>query len=309
MKSANEYITIGMPVYNGEENLEEAIGSILSQTYTNFELIIADDCSTDKSREIYEKYSKKDKRIKVFRHKKNIGFIENFNFVLKKATSPYFIWAAQDDIRDKNALKELLKLHKKFPDAVLAVSHYKNIYKQKKYVVFPKEKINNNSTASSIIAFLKSGNLSFFYGLHKTENLKKSGGYLADSRPFFKSSDFLSIYKPLLTGKFVYTPQVLFYKRDTGLFTKQYEIIKNLKFNSDVFNKIQRYLFFPLFYFYDFVYGTYFLAKSNFTVYEKLQIERALIVYNVKRLYGFFGGILKGFIYLIQGLFKATVKL
>ncbi len=305
MKSANKLISIGMPVYNGEKNLKEAITSILSQSYKNLELIIADDSSTDRSREIYEQFAKKDKRIKIFRHKKNIGSILNFNFVLEKARGKYFMWAAQDDIREQSALKELIRLHNEFPDAVLAVSHYKNLFNNKKYVVYPKATINNNQTIIiSLANFLKSSNLSFFYGLHKTANLKKSGGYLRDSRPYFKSSDFLTIYKVLLNGKFVYTSKVLFYKRDTGLFTNQFEIIKNLRFDSLVFNKILRYLFFPLFYSYDFVYGTYYLSKSNFPYWEKIIIEWYLMKNTVSRFVGFFGSILKGIFYLTKGLLK-----
>src|SRR3989344_2987764 len=139
MKSENELITVGIPVFNGEANLEEAIKSILSQTYRHLKIIIADDCSTDRSKAIYEKFAKKDSRIKVYRHKKNIGSVPNFNFLLQKAKSNYFVWAAQDDIRDKNAFKELLKLFHKFPEAVLAVSHYQNIFKEKIYTVLPKD--------------------------------------------------------------------------------------------------------------------------------------------------------------------------
>lgn len=305
MKSENELITVGMPVYNGEEHLEEAIRSILSQTFTHFELIIADDCSTDKSRTIYEKFAKKDKRIKIFRHKNNIGSIANFNFVLQKAKGNYFIWAAQDDIRKKNALIELISLFHKFPDAVLAVSHYQNIFKNQIYTVFPDNPVTNNYThLESVIQFLKSGNLSFFYGLHKTANLKKSGGYFIDSRPFFKSSDFITILRVLLNGKYVYTSKILFYKRDTGLFTKQYEVIKNLQFNPVFFRKTIRYLFFPLFYFYDLFYGTYFVAGSRFSLKEKLLIEWSLIQYTITSLFDFFGSILKGMMQLFRGLFN-----
>jgi glycosyltransferase involved in cell wall biosynthesis len=305
MKSENEFITVGMPVYNGEENLEKAIVSILSQTFTHFELIIGDDYSTDTSRKIYEKFAKKDKRIKIFRHKNNIGPIANFNFVLQKAKGNYFIWAAQDDIRDKHAFKKLISLFHRFPEAVLAVSHYQNLYKEKKYTVFPKEEINNNQTIlESLIRFLKSGNLSFFYGMHRTENLQKAGGYFIDSRPFFKSSDFITIFKVLLHGKFVYTPEILFYKRDTGLFTEQYSIIKNLKFDAVFFRKVNRYLFFPLFYFYDLFYGTYFVAVNSFSFNEKIIIEWYLILSTIKKLFGFLGSVLKGMIQLLHGLFN-----
>ncbi|HRN69643.1 MAG TPA: glycosyltransferase family 2 protein, partial [Candidatus Woesebacteria bacterium] len=173
MKSQNELVTVGMPVYNGEQFLKQAVASILSQNYSDIELIIADDCSTDNSVNIYEEFAKKDTRIRIFKHKKNIGQIANFNFVLKQAKGIYFMWAAQDDFRDTKALEKLLNLHKQYPDAALAVSNYKNVYNETAYFVYPEFPYNNNANrTNSLISFLKTDNLSFFYGLHKTAILK-----------------------------------------------------------------------------------------------------------------------------------------
>ena len=70
IKNENEMkITIGIPVYNGEKFLVEKISSILNQNYNNFELIISDNCSTDSTKEICEKFVTKDKRIRFFSHK------------------------------------------------------------------------------------------------------------------------------------------------------------------------------------------------------------------------------------------------
>lgn len=94
-----------MPAYNGERFIGEAIESLLNQSFFDFTLFISDDASTDGTRAICEMYTKKDQRIIYYRQTKNLGLFANFKFVLGKADAPYFMWAAQDDIREKDYLK------------------------------------------------------------------------------------------------------------------------------------------------------------------------------------------------------------
>lgn len=91
-------ITIGMPVYNGEKFLKKRLDSILGQTYSDFELVISDNCSKDNTEKICNEYLKKDKRVHYFRQKNPIDIISNFIYVFNKAKYDYFIWAAVDDI-------------------------------------------------------------------------------------------------------------------------------------------------------------------------------------------------------------------
>ena len=65
-------VRIGMPVYNGEKFIREAIDSLLAQTFSDFELIISDNCSTDKTQEICKEYASKDPRVKYLRQIENI---------------------------------------------------------------------------------------------------------------------------------------------------------------------------------------------------------------------------------------------
>ena len=90
-------LTIGIPTYNGEQFLEEKITSILNQDFTDFELIISDNASTDSTKEICSKFATNDKRVRFFSHEKNLGPRWNFNFILKKAKGEYFMWTAVDD--------------------------------------------------------------------------------------------------------------------------------------------------------------------------------------------------------------------
>lgn len=93
-----EQIDILMATYNGEKYIKMQIDSILNQTYSNFRLIISDDCSTDKTIDILKKYESKDKRIKVYYQNKNLGCVKNFEFLLSKVENDVYALSDQDDI-------------------------------------------------------------------------------------------------------------------------------------------------------------------------------------------------------------------
>jgi len=97
-------VSIGMPVFNGEKFIRDALDSLLAQTFADFELIISDNASTDSTAEICREYCKKDDRLRYFRQNENIGAVANFQFVLDSARSEIFMWAAHDDKWSKNYL-------------------------------------------------------------------------------------------------------------------------------------------------------------------------------------------------------------
>jgi glycosyltransferase involved in cell wall biosynthesis len=101
-------VSIGMPVFNGEKFIREALDSLLAQTFTDFELIISDNASTDGTEAICREYAATDARIRYVRQVKNLGAIANFKFVLDEAVGEYFMWAAADDVWGKNWIKILL---------------------------------------------------------------------------------------------------------------------------------------------------------------------------------------------------------
>ena len=91
-------VSIGMPVYNGEPFIREALDSLLAQTFTDFELIISDNGSTDATETICKEYAAKDVRIRYVRQLENQGAVTNFLFVLNDAVGECFMWAAADDV-------------------------------------------------------------------------------------------------------------------------------------------------------------------------------------------------------------------
>jgi glycosyltransferase involved in cell wall biosynthesis len=105
-------ISVVMPAYNAEDFIAEAIDSILGQTCQDFELIIIDDASTDKTSVIIEQYTKKDNRLRVYRNKSNKGIGANRSYGVKLAKGRYICWQDADDI----SIPERLQLQKDYLD-------------------------------------------------------------------------------------------------------------------------------------------------------------------------------------------------
>lgn len=97
-------ISIGLPTYNGAHRIMKAINSILAQHYPNLELIIADNCSTDNTRQVVEALIPERPWIRYVRHEKNLGILANFEFTLDAAGGKYFMWVSDDDLLEPGAL-------------------------------------------------------------------------------------------------------------------------------------------------------------------------------------------------------------
>ena len=101
-------ISLGMPAYNGEKYIRKAIESLLEQTFADFELVISDDASTDKTEAICREFAARDRRIRYVRQSKNLGCGPNHKFVLDDARGNYFRWTNDDDIWMPTYLSECI---------------------------------------------------------------------------------------------------------------------------------------------------------------------------------------------------------
>ncbi|MFO1038563.1 MAG: glycosyltransferase family 2 protein [Geminicoccaceae bacterium] len=95
--TATPLVSVGIPVYNGENYLEEAIRSVLAQTLDDLELVICDNASSDRTEEICRDYAAKDPRVRALRNPQNLGAIPNYNRVFDESRGRYFKWLAHDD--------------------------------------------------------------------------------------------------------------------------------------------------------------------------------------------------------------------
>ena len=101
-------LTIGLPVYNGERFLAAALDSILGQTFGDFTLVVSDNASTDATVEIVQRYAERDDRILLLRSEMNRGAAWNYNRTFAECRSPYFKWAAADDLLAPTCVERLL---------------------------------------------------------------------------------------------------------------------------------------------------------------------------------------------------------
>lgn len=113
MKENNAIVTIGIPIYNGERDIQQRLENIISQTFQNFKIIISDNKSTDKTSKICQEFTSKDKRIQYVQQEKNIGSINNYHFLLSKSETEYFVWTATDDLWDKTFLEKNISILEK----------------------------------------------------------------------------------------------------------------------------------------------------------------------------------------------------
>jgi len=111
-------VTIGLPVFNGEEFLGKAIDSIFAQTFCNFELIICDNDSTDETGEICLAAADRDDRVRYHRNERNLGAAGNFNKCFALARGEFFKWQAHDDLLEPTYLEKCVAALDANPDAV-----------------------------------------------------------------------------------------------------------------------------------------------------------------------------------------------
>lgn len=108
-----------MPVFNGERFLEDAIESLLGQTFDDFELVIVDNHSTDRTYAICQSFAERDHRVRCLRQRQNYGYIHNFNTVFRLTSSRYFKWAACDDVCAPEFLARCVEVLERDPSVAL----------------------------------------------------------------------------------------------------------------------------------------------------------------------------------------------
>ena len=116
MANKKPLVTVITPAYNAEKFIVEAIDSVLNQTYKEFEYIIIDDCSTDKTLKIAQTYAKKDKRVRVYKNEKNLGIAGNRNKGVSLAKGKYIMWQDADDISISDRMENQVNILEKNKD-------------------------------------------------------------------------------------------------------------------------------------------------------------------------------------------------
>ncbi len=233
-------VSIGLPVYNGEQYLANALDSILAQDFTNFELIISDNASEDNTQNICLDYKSKDKRICYYRYKKNEGATVNFNRVFKLAKGKYFMWNAYDDLRDKSFVSKCLKVLNEDSTIVLCSGKTMLMDYTGKYLKVASDTMDINSPNPveryrNIMWQLVLCNA--LYGLIRRNALQQ----ISQKVPLFKNnigSDNILLAELSLLGRFYQIPETLFFRRvrkrkeNAEEYTKKVLTLMNVKYGE-----------------------------------------------------------------------------
>jgi len=115
-------VSIGMPVCNGGKLLHRAIGTLISQSYANLQIVISDNASTDETEPICRSYASRDARICYRRNQSNLGAARNFENALHLAAGEYFMWAAHDDCWHSDFVQANLEQLLRNPLAIASIS-------------------------------------------------------------------------------------------------------------------------------------------------------------------------------------------
>ncbi len=206
-------LAIGLPVHNGAAYLAEALEALLGQTYTDFELIISDNASTDETERICREVSSRDPRVRYIRQPENIGAIPNHNAVFAASHTELFKWASDDDLYARDLVERCIAALDERPDAVLAHSWTALIGATETVtdaVVYPL------STASSDVAtrfrsMLFDDGGDDDYGVIRADVLRRIPPY--DS---YHRSDRTIIAELALHGPFLQVPEWLYFRRRHG---------------------------------------------------------------------------------------------
>ena len=187
-------LIVGLPVYNGEKFIRKRLENILSQTYSDFKLIIDVDPGTDNTVEICKEFAEKDSRINLIVQKERMGLVWSFNHILQNANSKYFVWAGVDDIWSPDFLEKNLAVLDSNKDVVGSIGKVKRygpyieefksknddslktkLYKKfrRSFRPFGVQPITSNSYETRIRTFLKIRDDRSIWAVYRTEILKK----------------------------------------------------------------------------------------------------------------------------------------
>lgn len=224
-------VSIGMPVYNGEEHIREALDSVLAQTYTDFELIISDNASADGTEAICQEYVRRDSRIKYIRQPSNIGSCGNFNYLLEHTQSKYFTWLAHDDFLDASYLETIVQYLEENEDVVLCSSDYQFIQKGKDTRIIKLEEIRGDKDweyARRNFFLLTTYMHILIYGIYRVSIIRSSkivpqAGFMGQ----LLMTECTLLGKLALQGRIVSLPRVLRTYRIRGEGVAQVEVAQS----------------------------------------------------------------------------------
>ena len=264
-------LTIGLPTYNCENIIGNKIEELLKQSFKDYVLIISDNNSTDNTGKICESMSKKDNRIVFFQQDKNKGPFWNFNFLLQKAQTNYFVMTTPDDILSKNFLESNINILEKYKELVGSIGECSlfnriidsNSHKLEINILKNSRKYQyvhpvKGELKEKIRFYLDFQMGSQFYSIFRTKDIKFANFYRNKANYGMWQSDFVAILKILKRGNLHVDLESFLYKEVS---TKSHSVIKYMKiFNFSISEILFSKAIFSVWFFKEF--GTKLFLKN-----------------------------------------------
>jgi glycosyltransferase involved in cell wall biosynthesis len=127
-------VSVGVPVFNGENYVRQCLDSLLAQTYSNIEIVICDNASTDSTERICLSYASLYPQIRYFRNPENLGALANYNLTFELSSGEYFKWAAHDDVCHETFIERCVEVLQNNPECELCFPSMRNIDAEGKLV-------------------------------------------------------------------------------------------------------------------------------------------------------------------------------
>ncbi|MGH0036614.1 MAG: glycosyltransferase family 2 protein [Myxococcota bacterium] len=205
-------VSIGLPVYNGERYIVESIDSLLGQSFQDFELIICDNGSTDRTEEICRGYEARDRRVRYHRNPTNLGVFGNHAKSFSLATGEFFFWAADDDIRAPTFIEKCVAVLDAEPDVVICYTAIQVIDESGAAIEATERRVDceNPDPVARFRSLIRMDyRLEPVMGLFRTSALRATGAH-----GLYPDSDRVLLAEMGLRGPFRRLPEILFYRRD-----------------------------------------------------------------------------------------------
>lgn len=214
---ANKFplVSVGIPVYNGENHLREALESLLAQTYQNFEILTSDNCSSDGTQTISEEFTARNSRVRYVSHSENRGASASYNYLVHHTTGKYFKWAGHDDLCRSDFLRKCIDQLERDISVCLAATKTTIIDQNSLEIL----KLDREFSASSDIFSVRVKDYSRFYesdrdanqvfGVYRRSSLLKTS-LIAN----YPASDLLLLGQIAMLGKVMLIDSPIFYRRD-----------------------------------------------------------------------------------------------
>jgi len=205
-------VSIGVPVFNGANFLRAALDSLMSQTFTDLEIIIADNASTDGTEEIARAAAATDSRILYHQHHENLGAAANFNFTLERASGEFFMWSPHDDVRHPQFVERAVEAHRAVPHAAAVFSRAASIDRggsQRRIMQRP-EGLLSAAPATRFRATINCRHPGvIIFGLVRSELMRR-----IDGQRTYSGGDRVLAAELALNGEFIELEEVMFFNRD-----------------------------------------------------------------------------------------------